>query len=63
MDAQPAAPLTPEEARPHGLHSVKHIIAGTPLIRSHACILHATCAYVPAPGAGPCLVFLQALVP
>lgn len=28
MDAQPVTPLTPEEARPHGLASVKHIIAG-----------------------------------
>lgn len=27
MDAQPVTPLTPEEARPHGLASVKHIIA------------------------------------
>lgn len=27
MDAQPVTPLTPEEARPHGLRSVKHIIA------------------------------------
>ena len=27
MDAQPARPLVPEEARPHGLRSVKHIIA------------------------------------
>jgi Mrp family chromosome partitioning ATPase len=27
MDAQPARPLVPAEARPHGLASVKHIIA------------------------------------
>jgi hypothetical protein len=27
MDAQPAKPLVPEESRPHGLRSVKHIIA------------------------------------
>jgi hypothetical protein len=27
MDAQPARPLLPEEARPHGLQNVKHIIA------------------------------------
>lgn len=27
MDAQPVTPLTPEEARPHGLRNVKHIIA------------------------------------
>ena len=27
MDAQPPQPLVPEEARPHGLRSVKHLIA------------------------------------